>query len=906
MTWRLFRGLASAWLAAVALASPAMGESPSVTGVELSSPHQLPEARVRAAIGEVIGRPRLRGVVRDTLARLWALGLFSEVRVEEIPEAGGVRLRYILARRPWVRDVHVRGDLGLDIAEVTSAAALGEGVEATPERLERARRDVLVLYEREGFLEAEVMVETRDDPATNARDVTLVVRAGDRARIVRVHVRGTDRFARNFVAKAFGLKERDHYREPAVRDGVDAVERLYRDRGFFEARAAVRRTQVGPARMELELTVTEGPHTRVVFPGAKSIDESELWRRLTFADTRLVDETEVRASARQIVLAYDEQGYAFASANGEVLPDGRDRLVRFVIDEGPRVEVEDVAFPGTPLPESQVRAHIATRPGGLVRRGLFRRNALNADAQALRVFLRAQGFPEATVSEPVVTFSPDRQRARVVFPIEAGPRVVVGEIRVTGTRVFTEEMLRRLLPLKRGAPWSETQAEEGRRVLERRYARRGFHATDVSVIPRRHDGVADVTYEVQEGPQTRVGQILVSGLVQTKEYVVRRELPFQPGDPLDPEQLLEAQRRLSALAIFDRVTVEPLRPPPTPFADVTVTVRERKPWHVDFAGGYSTYEGVRGSVEFGGDNLFGTGRSILLRGRISEKGDREDLTYAEPWLLGTPWRGEVTLFHEKRLEIGYDIERYGFALGAQRDLLTEIVRGLHGAVRYELAQVDRFNVDPTLTQEDIQRGQERIGTLTEELSLDRRDHPFDPRRGSFTVVSLRAGSVILGSDADFVKSRFETQWFFDHVGPGVLGVALRVGAAAPFHRSTSLPIEERFFAGGATTVRGYRERRLGPLDDRGNPTGGNALAIVNLEWRFPIWRFIGGAVFFDTGAVASEVERMDLNHFKSGMGAGIRLTTPVGPVRLDAGYPLDDIPHESRELRFYFSIGYPF
>jgi len=107
-------------------------------------------------------------------------------------------------------------------------------------------------------------------------------------------------------------------------------------------------------------------------------------------------------------------------------------------------------------------------------------------------------------------------------------------------------------------------------------------------------------------------------------------------------------------------------------------------------------------------------------------------------------------------------------------------------------------------------------------------------------------------------------------------------------------------------VRGYRERRLGPLDDRGNPTGGNALAIVNLEWRFPIWRFIGGAVFFDTGAVASEVERMDLNHFKSGMGAGIRLTTPVGPVRLDAGYPLDDIPHESRELRFYFSIGYPF
>jgi outer membrane protein insertion porin family len=493
-----------------------------------------------------------------------------------------------------------------------------------------------------------------------------------------------------------------------------------------------------------------------------------------------------------------------------------------------------------------------------------------------------------------------------VFPIEAGPRVVVGDVRVTGTRVFTEDTLRRLLPLKRGAPWSEKQAEEGRRVVERRYARRGFHATEVTVAPRRHDGVADVTYEVQEGPQTRIGQILISGLVQTREYVIRRELPFHPGDPLDPEQLLEAQRRLVALALFDRVDVDPLRPPPTPFADVTVTIRERKPWHVDFGGGYTTYEGVRGFVEFGGDNLWGHGRSILLRGRISERGDREDITYTEPWALWTPWRGEITLFHEKRLEIGYDIERYGIALGLQGDLFTERVRGLHGALRYEIAEVDRFNVDPTLTTEDIQRGKERIGTFTQELSLDRRDHPFDPRKGSFTVVSLRTASFVLGSEADFVKSRLETQWFFDRVGPGVLGVALRLGAAAPFNRSPNLPIEERFFAGGATTVRGYPERKLGPLDDKGNPTGGNALAIFNIEWRFPVWRFISGAVFFDTGAVASEIERMSVDHFKSGIGAGIRLSTPVGPVRLDAGYPLDDIPRENRELRFYFSIGYPF
>jgi outer membrane protein assembly factor BamA len=383
-------------------------------------------------------------------------------------------------------------------------------------------------------------------------------------------------------------------------------------------------------------------------------------------------------------------------------------------------------------------------------------------------------------------------------------------------------------------------------------------------------------------------------------------LPFKPGDPLDPDALLEAQRRLSELGPFDRVEVDPLRPPPAPFADVRIALRERRPWHVDLGLGYSTFEGARAFVELGHDNLFGTARTATLRLRVSERGDRTDLTYGEPRVLGTLWRGSADVFRERRVEIGFALERVGVGVTVQRDLFVDVIRRLRGIVRYELSEVDRFDVDPTLADADVVPGRERIATVTPELTLDRRDRPLDPSRGSFHLVSLRSGGLALGGDADFLKARLETHWFFDWLRPTVIGLSARVGLAGALFDTEALPIEERFLAGGSTTVRGYRENRLGPLDDKGNPTGGNALVVLNAEWRFPVWRWIGGAVFIDAGALASEVHRLSLDHFKTGAGLGLRVSTPVGPLRLDVGYPLDGIRRQEPEPRAYLSVGHAF
>jgi outer membrane protein assembly factor BamA len=282
-----------------------------------------------------------------------------------------------------------------------------------------------------------------------------------------------------------------------------------------------------------------------------------------------------------------------------------------------------------------------------------------------------------------------------------------------------------------------------------------------------------------------------------------------------------------------------------------------------------------------------------------------ELVYREPWLLGTRWDGDARLFHETREEIGFSVERIGTAAGIERDFGPDLLPGLRGSLRYRLERRRRFDVDATLQPEAGALGAERVASLTPAVTLDRRDSPVDPRRGSLHFVSVEGGAMALGGQANFLKSRLETHWFFDWLRPTVLALSARLGLATPLGDTERLPIEDRFFAGGSTTVRGYRENRLGPRDAAGNPLGGEGLLIVSAEWRFPLWRWIGGALFLDAGAVTAKAGDLSPSELFPGAGAGLRINTPVGPLRLDAGYALRQIEEDGR-LRFHLTVGHPF
>jgi outer membrane protein insertion porin family len=893
---------------------PLAAATETVLGVDLVSPHQFPEDHVRAAIGDLTGRPRSLAAIRKSLDRLWSLGLFSELWVEEFSEAGGVRLRFHMSRRPSIRRVAWEGELGLLNVDLADVAALAVGGDAGPERLAQARANLLAAYAREGFYAARVDIRTQDEPVTNGRDLTVVLQAGLRARIGSLTLRGVAHVEAEKLRASLDLVPGDEFRERMVRERIQRLEDMLRDEGYFEAQTSLAKSvwDAGSNQVNIEIDLERGPLYRVEFRGVEALGEPILHDRLTFKGSGTIDDMEVSTNAGEIEAAYRESGYHFAQVSGSLGDNGEGRTIRFDVSEGPRVTVAAIAVSGNQaIPTKQLIERMTTRLPGILRTGIFRQDILDQDILVLTAHYRAQGFPDAVVGPPQVRFSDDRRLAEIEIPIREGRRLLVGHITVEGAHVRSSADVLGAMPFKTGDPWVAQQGTDAQRAIGRLYAQRGHLYARVMLETTRADDRVDVTVQIDEGTLTRVGRILVSGLIVTDEEVVRREIAFKPGDPFDSELLVETERRLSRLGLFERIQVGPLRPPQTPFADVEITLREGKPWRLELGGGYGTDRGWRGLLEVGHDNLFGTGRSASIREKVTEDGDRTDLTYRTPWLLEMPLQADATLFREQWQELGYRRQGAGIATGVLQEFFREPLSDINQVrvgLRYQLEWVRRYDIDPSLlagNPDNIVEGSQIIARITPALTLDYRNNVLDPTRGSLHTLSVDVAGPYLGSQVSFVRSRIETAWYVDWLAPAVIAIGARLGLATPYGNTAALPIEDRFYAGGASTVRGYAQDTVGPLDAAGNPTGGNGLAIANLEARFPIWRWLSGVIFVDTGAVTPEAGDLASAAFKTGVGSGIRIKTPVGPIRLDVGYALNAIQGKDR-WQLYFGIGQAF
>jgi outer membrane protein insertion porin family len=884
-----------------------------VSGVDLVAPAEVPEKLVRSAIGEMVARPRSRYAIRQSIERAWSLGLFDDIWVEEVPGSDGLRLRYHLGLRPLVRRIEWQGDAGLDLGQLVGVAALAIGEEASHQRLAQVRGDLLAFYHREGYFDARVDVEaTGEGPA---RDVIVKLAAGTPVRLDHVRIEGTLGLPPDVVTRALALRTGDRYREALVRDRVSALEERLRRESFFGARVTSRPPvrEAGSVKVDLTIDVAAGRRYELVFDGRRELTEADLRNRLTFNDSGVVDTFEVEASARQLEAAYRERGFASARVTGALDDTAEPPTIRFQVTEGPQVRVASVTFRGNvALTTRRLQAAMTTRPPTLPQTGLFRQDVLDRDLVTLRALAQADGFADATVGPAELTWEDGGRRVRVVIPVVEGPLVTVGDLTVDGQTVFTAEEILAVVPLRPGTPWNPVRVEDGRRSVERLYGRRGFHGATVDVKVTRQDRQVSVVYHIAEGAPTRVGRILLRGLLVTREDTILRQLRIGPGDIFDPDRLAAAQQRLERAPAFATVGVGPPRPAPTPFADLDVTVAEQKPWHLDVGVGYDTAVGARGFLDLGHDNLFGTARSASIRikgavgGEAVQELERVDLVYREPWIQGTPWQAEAELFAERSENLGYDLQEVGLALWIGDDLLNPRgARTLRSQLRYRLETARVSNVSSDLEAQGIEPGTERIASLTPTVVWDFRDDRFNPRRGSVHQASLEVAYTGLIGTVDFVKSEVSTSWFFSWLPPTVFAISGRLGLAGPFGGTDSLPIQDRFFAGGSTSVRGFPEDKLGPLDAAGNPLGGNALVVLSAEWRFPLWGWLGGALFIDAGTVTPEVSDLRLSAFKSGAGAGLRVATPVGPIRLDVGYALQPIPNESR-TQVYLTVGFPF
>ncbi len=660
---------------------------------------------------------------------------------------------------------------------------------------------------------------------------------------------------------------------------------------------------------------------------------------------------QLRLGERNLTNYLQEKGYLFAQVQGRCepadckAPSINDLRVFYDVQPGRRYELEDIHIVGAEeLDEDELRPELQSKRSNLLGefpglrdlpvldgspRGKTSNDRMRADRETIRAALADLGYRSAQI-ESRLCFTGDPDELALIFVVEKGPRSIVREVVVRGNTLFEASELRGLAPIKAGEPFSAERAREGARKIRDFYTQRGYleARTDVNILDLPGNCVS-LIYDVTEGARAVACAVDVTGQTITHPGSVRRFLDFEPGDVLTPRLLRDAERNLYATGAFREVTVRT-----TPDAAawearrVTVNVAEADPLSLFYLLGYSTDEGPRATVQFTHSNLFN--RLILgaarVRGSQEEQLAQLQLTDLRPW--GKKWATTFSAFYERdsdvrpfvrRRLVNGDVEpnSRGQSFGINRFVgfvQTERKLGDRMAIRfrYSLQNVKLFNLE-NIPDIEVTRNEPalRLGLFSAGFTRETRDNILTPTRGQLFSFDHTLAARELGGNESFNKFFGEYQRYDTPAAlrGTTIALAARLGLAGLYkvtdrdgngvisEPERSLPISERFFAGGATTLRGFRFEEAGPqgiLEPRNSnelptlvPVGGNALFIFNFELRFPLsrrWRLVP---FYDLGNVFRRAGDINFGGMTNSVGLGLRFNTPVGPVGVDYGYLLD-------------------
>jgi outer membrane protein insertion porin family len=569
-----------------------------------------------------------------------------------------------------------------------------------------------------------------------------------------------------------------------------------------------------------------------------------------------------------------------------------------------RLKVGSVNFDGNQaFSDQRLRRVMLTRPSGFLSRSYYYPEVLDDDLENLVLFYQQNGYLEAQLTDTSVSIDSTERSVSIDIRVSEGELTRVEGVGVFGNTVFSDSMLLQKSGIKAGHPFRRARVQEATLTLLTLYANNGYLEAqvkpDIRIKAEAHRALVD--FNIDEKDRFAIAQIRMEGLNKTRPRVVKRELLFRPGEVIRYSRLLESQRRLYLTGLFQSVFIRPQPPASGDSAkkDILIELQENEFTEFNVAAGYGSVEKVRGRIEVFNSNLAGIALKAGLTLRASFIGRGLEASFTEPWTLGLRWKTDLNFLLEHLEEPAFDLTRRGGRLVVGRSFAKRSNASL--AYRYEDANLS--NVQVSTIPEDIETN---LRTLTLSLIYDTRDNLFNSTSGTYAEWRNElAGSFLSGTDT-FVRSTARLKYFYRLKRSTIIATALDIGWMDFFGTSKDIPLNERFYAGGPNSLRGFGYQLAGPLDAEGDPIGGRLKVVWSLlEIRQAIYRMIGLALFVDIGNVWTQPEDFRMGDIRTSAGLGIRANTPIGIVRLDYGINVQPKAGESRQ-RLYFNMGQAF
>jgi outer membrane protein insertion porin family len=662
--------------------------------------------------------------------------------------------------------------------------------------------------------------------------------------------------------------------------------------------------------VKLTYVVTERPFVRdVLFSGNKKQDASTLLEKIDLKLGTVYNPVEVNRATDKLKDFYETEGYFEVGIAPEVekLADG-DVTVTFKIVEGRRITIEQIAIEGTQgLTPKQVRAAMETQEREFyILRGTVQRQRLDEDTDRIIQLYNDHGYVQARVEKSEIDVDREKARATIRIVVVEGPQFKVGGVDVTGNTLLPQEEIRKRIQLKSGDVFSRSKLRDSVTGVTDLYSAIGRASADVSpnTMQDTPNRLVNVVFEVVEGPETYVERINISGNTRSEEKILRREIPMAEGDLFTSQKLTRAKQRLTNLNYFDKVEA---RTAPGSSKDkivVNIDVTEKPTGLFSIGGGYSSQDGVLGTLDLSQRNFLGKGWEVFLRLRGGENLQTGTIGFTEPWLFDRPLAAGFDIFNTRRILPDYTVN----SLGGDIRLGHPLGEYSRWNAMYRVSQ-DRISDVNALGSPELlsEEGTHLTSLVGLSLSRDTRDNIFDPTRGGTASIGLDFAGV--GFGGRFVRSVFTTTYYqptpwLDHV----LSFRLMAGYAIGWDKDP-VPLFERFYLGGSNSLRQFKSLQVSPRDSSGTRVGGNAELLGTIEYQIPLFFGIKAAIFYDVGNVwgpdISGGTKIDLTDLRHGAGAGFRWNSPFGPIRVDYGIKLDKKAGESLGS-FNFSAGSSF
>ncbi len=715
--------------------------------------------------------------------------------------------------------------------------------------------------------------------------------AGAEETIDKIMILGNVKVEEGVIRGAIKSREGGPFSVEKIREDLRSIFDLG---SFTDVQVDIKST---PRGKEVIFIVVEKPSIKeILIKGNEKVKLDDIKEKMTLTPRSILNLDKVKENSEQIRKLYFSKGYYGVKVEYKVdYLETNEAIVAFTISEGPKGHIQKIIFKGNKrIKSSELKKVMTTKQWNilsiLTKTGTLDEDVLKNDLQLLTAYYFDHGYLEAKLSEPKIDLS-NPKKIRIEVDVVEGPRYHLANIDFKGDVLITKEALFKILKIKRGDPYSNTAIRREVNALMEAFANKGYAYVEVNpetAVDNKHLTV-NLTFEIDKKKRVYYEKIQVVGNTKTRDKVIRRELRVAEGELYNATDMNYSRDRLKRTGYFKEVDFTTGRGSTEEKINLDVKVEEAPTGAITFGIGYSTIESVVGSASISDRNLFGLGYAGMLKFSLGFETQSARLSLTDPYFLGYPYAAGIDLYHE-RVEI---FTTYSYKItGGDIRIGRELTDQIRIDAMYKLENIDVYNVDITASSfiKD-QQGKRTTSAIALTPSMDTRDDFFNPRRGGRHSLLIQNAGGILGGDNYFVKIWGQTSWFFPLPLRTTLNLRGQAGIITPYG-GRALPIYEKFFVGGISTVRGFEYGTVGPIDRATrDPLGATKMAVFNAEWIFPLSREIGlqGALFFDVGKGwgTEHIQNVSTRGIALGAGPGIRWYSPFGPIHIDLGFNLN-------------------